>query len=191
MAALRYGICRRASSTCIVGRQVAVFEDELEQHADQVDGVLVDVGHVAGSFATQRSDLGQQLLLQLDYLAAELDRIVRSRVLQCTGAGDLALQHAQRAEQLVGRWQGPLGPDSRPRGCRRRGRAAAGTEQRVQGLQQVAGDIAVSLATSAAPSASCGPQCAGPSGLLPLGLGAAQHFVAQAAAARRREPARC
>jgi hypothetical protein len=59
------------------GGQVAIFQDELEQHADQIDGVLIDGGDMTGPLAAQRADLGQQLALQLQNFAAQLGGVVR------------------------------------------------------------------------------------------------------------------
>ena len=157
--------------------QVAVLQDELEQHADQVDRVLVHAGHVAGPFAAQGADLGQQLGLELQDLAAERRGIVGFVVADRSAVADLALQHAERAQQFIDRRQRSPGccraastGDAATAGC-----APAGTEQRVQGMQQVVGDFGAVVHDSRrrrGRSARRGAAAA-------LGLAAAQQAVAQ------------
>ncbi len=82
-----------------LGRQVVVFEDELEEHADEVDRVLVHAGDVRGLLAAQLADLGEQLVLELRDVAADV-RLRGQRRGGVRQHGDLALQQGQRAEQF-------------------------------------------------------------------------------------------
>ena len=126
--------------------QVAVFQDEFEQHADQVDGVLVDRGHLARPCTTQGPDLAQQLFLQRGDLVAEVGTgQAGGRWLRVSG-GYLVLQHAECAQQLVHRGQRAAGIIARPAVAAFTGIATTCTEQRMQGLQQVAGNVARLLA---------------------------------------------
>jgi hypothetical protein len=89
---------------------------------------------MAGLFAAQRTQLHQQLLFQLLYFERQIVRAVRGNArADRDPRGGLALQHAQRAQQFIGR--GHL-----QRTAQRNGaavdRAAACAEQGAQRLQQ-------------------------------------------------------
>ncbi len=109
-------------------RQVAVLQDELEQHADEIDRVLVGGRNVVLlGFARKLVHLLHQLELQrLHGLRCIGDRITRHR-------GRLALQDRQRAQKL------------RRREARRAGRVVAGRDAAVMAAREQIAELAVKL----------------------------------------------
>ena len=135
--------------------QVAVFQDELEQHAHQVDGVLVDRGNLSRPRTTQGTDLAQQLLLQRGDLVAEVGAGQAGGRWLHVGGGYLVLQHAECAQQFVHRGQWAAGIIARTAIAAFTGVPATCVEQGMQGLQQVAGNIARFLAGRTVALAIC------------------------------------